>query len=172
MDRWRLGFLVLFLACAGMLAFALYHQVYHWVMPCLMCVYQRLAVIAYGLLALLAVAWRPRSRAGLLLLGGSLAGSALFGAWAAALNLQLQYGPPDPTAACAASLPFPIDLNDPAWPAWFAMLIRPVGDCSAVDFTLFGVSVPLWVMLAMSGMLIAAIWLCMLRWRGLGGQRP
>jgi len=165
--RWRLPFLLLFLACAGMIAFALYHQYVNWVMPCLMCVYQRLAVIAYGLVALLAVFWRPGTRSGVVLVGLLAGSAALFGASAAAWNIRLQYGPADPSLACGSSLPFPIDLNAPGWPEWFVALIRPVGDCSQVDFTLFGVSVPILMLLTCVALLLITLMLCRLRWREL-----
>ncbi|HSC78761.1 MAG TPA: disulfide bond formation protein B [Chitinolyticbacter sp.] len=171
--RWRLPFLLLFLACVGMIAFALYHQYVNWVMPCLMCVYQRLAVIAYGLVALLATSWLPRSRTGVALIGVLASAAALFGAATAAWNIRLQYGPADPSLVCGSSLPFPIDLNAPGWPEWFVALIRPVGDCSQIDFTLFGVSMPIWTLLTCIGLLAVTFVLCRLRWRELApwGER-
>ncbi|TJZ76300.1 disulfide bond formation protein B [Chitiniphilus eburneus] len=167
MARWRLWFLVLFLACCGMVGFAMYHQIYNWVMPCLMCIYQRLAVIAFGLLSLLAVFWKPASRRGVIILGSLLGLSALAGAASAVWNLRLQYGTPDPNLACASSLPFPIDLNDPGWPGWLVALIRPVGSCTSVDFTLLGLSMPLLVLFTMLVLLGLTFALSARRWREL-----
>ncbi|WP_035051942.1 disulfide bond formation protein B [Andreprevotia chitinilytica] len=156
--RWRVFFFCLFLACAGMIGFAMYHQIYNWVMPCLLCVYQRIGVIAIGLLALIAAIWKPGSRAGVGIIGTLIGIAALYTAGMAAWNLRLQYGPPDPSVACASSLPFPIDLN--AWPAWVGMLIRPVGDCSQINFSLFGVSVPVWMLLAALAIAGFTAWAC------------
>ncbi|AOX99586.1 disulfide bond formation protein B [Jeongeupia sp. USM3] len=166
---WRTGFLLIFIACAAMIGFALYHQIYNWVMPCLMCVYQRLAILVVGLLALLAAVWRPNSKAGVKLLGGLMIAVASAGALAAIWNLRLQYGPADPSVTCAASLPFPIDLNQ--MPAWIGTLVRPVGDCSAVDFTLFGVTMPVWVLLTCLGLIAVIIGLCSARCAEIGRRR-
>ena len=62
--RWRFGFALVFLACAGMIGFALYHQFYQWLMPCLYCVYERIGIIVTGLLALVAAIFPPKTRAG------------------------------------------------------------------------------------------------------------
>lgn len=169
--RWRFGFLTIFLFCTASIAFALYHQYFNWVMPCLMCVYERIAIIAVGLFALLAVIWLPKSRTGVLVAYSPVLLSALAGAGVAVRHLFLQYGPPDLGASCAASLPFPINLNDPFWPGWLGALIRPVGDCSEIDFMVFGLSMPAWVLLACLGVAIVVIALGCTRWRLVAKRR-
>lgn len=153
--RWRLGFLVLFLACAGMMGFALYHQFYQWLMPCLMCVYERIAIIGFGLFALLAALIPAKTRAGVYIYTAVLSLWGGFGAVTGLRHTWMQYGPKDPTVTCASSLPFPIDLN--ALPGWLAAVIRPVGDCANIDFLLLGVTMPIWIVLASLG-LIGATW--------------
>ncbi|BCL75663.1 disulfide bond formation protein B [Jeongeupia sp. HS-3] len=169
MRYWRTGFLLIFVACVAMIGFAMYHQIYNWVMPCLMCVYQRLAILFIGVLALLAAVWRPERRSSVKLVGGLIILAASAGAVAAIWNLRLQYGPVDPGISCAAALPFPIDLN--RWPAWLGALIRPVGDCSAVDFKLFGVSMPVWVLLTCLGLIAVTVSLCSARLAEIGRGR-
>lgn len=167
MMRWRLGFFGIFLFCVGSIAFALYHQYYNWLMPCLMCVYERMAVIAVGLFALLAAAIAPNSRIGVIVACDGIIISALVGVGVAVRHVLMQYGPPDPVASCAASLPFPIDLNDSFWPGWFSALIRPIGDCAAIDFTVFGVSMPIWLVLSFTGLIAVTLGLAIWRWREL-----
>ncbi len=169
--RWRLGFFCMFLFCAGGVAFALYHQFFNWIMPCLMCVYERMVFIGVGLLALLFTLFAPRGRVGVALATGSVSIVSLLGVGVASRHLLMQYGPPDPTASCAASLPFPINLNDPFWPQWLGALIRPVGDCSQVDFVLFGVSMPVWALLSYLGFFVAAVYLGCWRWRVVSVRR-
>lgn len=171
MMRWRLGFFAIFLFCAASIAFALYHQFYNWIMPCLMCVYERMAFIVIGFFALLAAIWAPKSRVGIIVACDLVLTSALAGAGLAAWHLYQQYGPPDPEVSCAATLPFPINLNDPFWPGWLGALIRPVGDCSQVDFVLLGLSMPVWVLLGCMGIAIATAWLGVGRWRGISARR-
>lgn len=163
--RWRLGFLGVFLFCAAAMAFALYEQFYNWVMPCLMCVYERMAITATGLLALLLVLWRPKAKMGIVLASSLLLASALTGVGVALRHLFMQYGPPDPVASCAAMLPFPINLNDPFWPRWLGALIRPVGDCSQIDFELLGLTMPAWVLLACFGIVGVTLYLARWQWR-------
>lgn len=169
--RWRFGFLAVFLFCLASIGFALYHQIYDWIMPCLMCVYERMVFIAIGFFSLLAVFWLPRGRCGVVVLSGSVLASALLGVGVAVKHLVLQYGPPDPAASCAASLPFPINLNDPFWPKWLGMLIRPVGDCSQIDFVVLGLSVPVWVLLSCVAIAGLALLFGVFRWKQLCRRR-
>ncbi len=153
--RWRIGFFILFLVCAGMLGFALYHQFYQWLMPCLLCVYERLIVIALGVLSLVAAIWQPATRRGVVIFSSIYALVALWGAGIAIWHLWLQYGPAESNISCASSLPFPIDLN--AIPSWIAAVIRPIGDCSVPDFMLFGLSMPFWLLVAFVGFLVPLV---------------
>ncbi|WP_348944178.1 disulfide bond formation protein B [Chitinibacter sp. FCG-7] len=153
---WRPGFGILFIACAGMIAFALYHQFYQWLMPCLMCVYERIAIIGFGLFALLAAIFPPKKRSGVYVYTGILTLWGLFGAITGLRHVWMQYGPKDPSVSCASSLPFPIDLN--ALPGSIAAVIRPVGDCANIDFTILGITMPIWIVLACLG-LVAVTWL-------------
>lgn len=167
MQRWRLGFAAIFLFCAGGIAFALYHQVYNWLMPCLMCVYERMALIGVGLLALYAALFPAKTRIGVLVQCDLLVTTALVGMVVAIRHVIMQYGPPDPAASCASSLPFPINLDDPFWPTWLGALIRPIGDCAAIDFAVFGVSMPIWLVLSFLGLATAVLLLGFWRWREL-----
>lgn len=150
--RWRIGFFVLFLVCVGMMGFALYHQFYQWLMPCLLCVYERLIVIALAVLSLVAVIWRPTTRRGVLVFSSLYALVTLWGAAITVWHLMLLHGPKEAGISCASSLPFPIDLN--AMPGWISAVIRPVGDCSVDNFTLLGMSMPFWLLVAFIGFLI------------------
>lgn len=169
--RWRLGFLAVFLFCLASIAFALYHQIYDWIMPCLQCVYERMVFIVIGFFSLLAVFWLPRGRGGVAVLSGSVLASALVGGGVAAKHLSLQYGHPDPAVSCAATLPFPINLNDPFWPKWLGMLIRPVGDCSQIDFVVLGLSMPVWVLLSCLAIAVLALCMGIMRWKQLSRRR-
>jgi len=137
-----------------MIAYALYEQFYHWLMPCLMCIYQRMAVLGIGLMAVAGLLFRPRRRGALLLISGLQLLAALGGVFAAGMHTYLQYVPHDATVTCASSLPFPINFDAPGMPAWLASLLRPVGDCSKIDFSLLGLSMPVWVVLACAALAV------------------
>ncbi len=163
--HWRIGQLVLVLLCVGMMGYALYEQIYHYLMPCLMCVYQRIAVIGFGLASLLGLVWKPSSKTGVLGVAGLQTLAAAEGLYAAGKHIYLQYGPKLQEVSCAAGLPFPVDFNQPGLPEWIPMTFRPVGECNNIDFTLLGVSMPMWVLVGFIGMLAAAWLLSLARWK-------
>lgn len=165
LSHWRLCQFLLLLACGGMIAYALYEQFFHWLMPCLMCIYQRMAVIGVGIMAVLGVLIMPRSKAVLYTLSGLQLAAALGGVFAAAKHTYLQYVPHDATVVCASSLPFPINFDAPGMPAWLASLLRPVGDCSQIDFSLLGLSMPVWVMLSCAVLAVFVVLLAKARAR-------
>ncbi len=111
MKRWRLAFLALFLFCAGSIAFALYHQLYNWLMPCLLCVYQRMAIIGIGIVALLTALFPQRRRAGVVLSCGAIASIGIAGAIAVGsyIGLVSVWGAP----VSGASMTFRKELLTP-----------------------------------------------------------
>ena len=60
----RTGYFAIFLACAGMMAFALFLQHYRYLNPCPLCIFQRVCVITVGGVALLAALHNPKSTLG------------------------------------------------------------------------------------------------------------
>lgn len=163
LSNWRLCQFLILAACCGMLAYALYEQFYHWLMPCLMCIYQRMAVIGVGLMAAVGLAIKPKNRRAVWVISGLQALAALGGIYAAGKHTYLQYVPHDATVVCASSLPFPINFDAPGMPAWLASLLRPVGDCSQIDFSLLGLSMPVWVVLACAALVVFIVLLARAR---------
>ncbi len=104
----RIGYLLGFVVCAGLMAFALYLQFDLDIEPCPLCIFQRAAVVAMGLTFLIAAFHNP-GRFGAtvyavlqLVFGG--AGAAL-----ASRQLWLQSLPKDQVPACGMSLAYMID---------------------------------------------------------------
>ena len=83
-----------FLACAAAMAFALYLQYGKGEVPCPLCIFQRIAMIATGLVFLLAALHAPQ-RGGRWVYAGLAALTALIGAGLAARHVWLQSLPPD-----------------------------------------------------------------------------
>src|SRR3546814_10262399 len=80
----RSRFLLGFLACAGLIAYALYTQFHDGLTPCPLCIFQRIAFAALGLVFLVGGLHAPRSVSGrrvygVLALLASLAGIAVAG---------------------------------------------------------------------------------------------
>lgn len=131
------------LACVLMLAFGLYLQHVVGLEPCPMCIVQRYALVLVALFTGLAAVFRSR---GLQVTGGVLAlVSAIGGAYTAAAQSWLQWYPPE-VVSCGRDLygmieTFPLKRALP-------MIFRGGGDCSKVDWSLFGLTLANWSFVA------------------------
>src|SRR5687767_11764227 len=90
----RLGYALGFLACAGLIAFALYLQYYQHQDPCPLCLLQRLVYIVLMAVFLVAAFHGP-GRVGALVYGGLLLVTAGIGAAIAGRHVWIQYLPPE-----------------------------------------------------------------------------
>lgn len=133
-----------FLACAAMMAYALYAEYHLMLMPCPLCVFQRLATVALGIVFLLAAlqhpaAWGRRVYAALIFIA---AGS---GAGVAAWHLRLQAMPANEVPACGPGFDYILDsfpLRDA-----LRMIFSGSGECADVDWLFLGLSMPAWVLI-------------------------
>jgi len=149
------------LACAGMLAFALYLQHVVGLEPCPMCIVQRYALIAVLVLAL--VGLFLKGRGGLLAASGLGLVAAGFGAFVAARQSWLQWYPPE-IATCGRDFygmieTFPLKRALP-------MIFRGSGDCTKIDWTFLGGSIANWSFVAFVGFTLVFL-LVMVRGRPL-----
>ena len=133
----RSVFAFIFLACAALLAFAiLYLQEQVGLDPCPMCILQRYAFIAVGIVALIgAIHGRaPRVYASLVVL------LSLVGAGVAIRHTWIQYFPP-PARSCGADLDFMLN----AFPLQQALpkIFAGTGDCSEIKWRLL-LTIPEW----------------------------
>lgn len=131
------------LACVLMLAFGLYLQHVVGLEPCPMCIVQRYALVLVALFTGLAGVFR---NAGLRFVGGLLAlVAAIGGAYTAASQSWLQWYPPE-VVSCGRDLygmieTFPLKRALP-------MIFRGGGDCSKIDWSLFGLTLANWSFIA------------------------
>ena len=134
-------FLFSFLACAGMLAFALYKQHVDFVEPCPLCILQRLGFAWIGLVGLLAAIHGPGKTGqwlyGILLMIGGGIGMGLAGR-----HLWLQNLPADQVPDCGMGLNYMLDTMP------VLEVLREVfygaGECAEVLWTFLGISIPGW----------------------------
>lgn len=152
----RVLFLAGFLACAGMMGFALYAQHVLLLDPCPLCIMQRVAVISLGVVFLAAAlhnptGWGRRVYAALVLVA---AGS---GAAVATRHVWLQNLPPDKVPTCGPGLGYMLD-NFPLGDA-LRMVFTGSGECAEVVWRLLGLSMPSWVLVGMVGLGIYGIWI-------------
>src|SRR6476619_3795182 len=90
----RLIYLAIFLACVGLMAFALYLQYVEHLEPCPLCILQRYAFVAAGVVALIAGLHNP-GRVGQIIYGLLLILSSGAGAVVAIRQSWLQHNPPN-----------------------------------------------------------------------------
>jgi disulfide bond formation protein DsbB len=130
--------------CAGMLAYALYSQFARGFEPCPLCIFQRIAIAALGLIFLLAALHHPRGwgQAVYSLLIALSGGAA---AYVSGRHVWIQAQPPGTVPLCGA----PLDTMLEFLP--LTEVIRKVltggGECGKIDWSLLGVSMPGWVLI-------------------------
>ena len=142
--RWtfRAQCLLGFAVCAALLAFALYTQYFQALVPCPLCIFQRIAFAALGLVFLVAGLHAPRGNRGRRAWGVLALLAAAVGIGIAGRHAWLQHLPPDQVPMCGPGLNFLME----AFP--LTSVIRTVltgsGECAKVDWTFLGLSMPEW----------------------------
>ncbi len=138
-----------FLACAGMMAYALYAQHMLFLEPCPLCSFQRIAVIVLGVVFLGAALHNPDG-VGRRVYGGFIALVALAGTGIAGWHVRMQNLPPDETPACGPGLGYILENN--TFGNALKMVFGGSGECADVDWQLLGLSMPAWVLIGMLGL--------------------
>lgn len=160
--RWtfRAQFLLGFAICAGLIGYAMYTQLYGGLLPCPLCIFQRIAFAALGLVFLVGGLHAPRGAGGRRAYGVAGILAAGIGGAIAGRHVWLTHLPADQVPACGPGLDFMLD----AMP--LAGVIRQVltgsGECANVDWTLFGLSMPAWSLL---WFVLLGLWLLMAAFR-------
>ncbi len=163
----RTRFLLGFVACGALLAYALYEQFHEGLMPCAFCIFQRLAFAGLGLVFMVGAVHAPRSTGmrkfygvlGLLL--------AVVGAGIAARHVWVQIHPPK-MSMCGSPLDFMMQTMS------IEGIVRKVltasGDCSNSDWKFLGLTMPAWSLLWFAWL---GMWSMSAGWlrRGADGRR-
>ena len=157
-DR-RIGNFAGFIACAALIAYALYSQYGLGFEPCPLCIFQRVAVMAAGVIFLAAAIHHPR------VTGARIYGvlgfiAALSGILIAARHVWIQAQPPGTVAACGATLDYMLDIL-PVMDV-ITKVLTGSGECAQINWTLLGLSMPWWVLFACAGLGLWTIWVNMI----------
>jgi len=147
--------LAIALTCAAMILVALYMQQVMALAPCYLCIVQRVFVIFTGTVALAAVFHNPDTW-GLRVYGLTTTVLALLGAGFSLRHLWLQSLPADQVPTCGPPAAYLFD----AFPLIKALplLLRGDGHCAAIDWSLWGISIPGWTLVGFIGLALAGIW--------------
>lgn len=150
----RTLWLAIAVACAGMLGFALYSQYVWYMYPCPLCMFQRVAVIALGVIALLAALHNPRRR-GMQVYGVLAAVVGAIGVAIAGRHVYIQNLPADQVPTCGAGLDFMLETLP------IFTVIRDVltasGECATVSWRFLGLTMPAWVAVCLVVLTLAAL---------------
>jgi disulfide bond formation protein DsbB len=155
----RFANLLGFLACAGLMAYALYAQYVLNLEPCPLCIFQRVAVIGLGAVFGLAALHDP-GPTGRRIYGALILIVAAAGAGVAGRHLWLQTLPPERVPACGPGLDYMLE----AFP--FTDMLQTVlsgsGECAKVDWMFLGLAMPGWVLISVVALGAFGVWV---NWR-------
>ncbi len=149
----RIAYLLGFLVCAGLMGWALWLQFGQDLEPCPLCMFQRVAVCAVGLVFLIAFLHNPR-RGGAT--GYAIATLVLAGAGAAlaARQVWLQSLPKDQVPACGMGLSYMMDTMP--FTAVILKTLQGTGECAEKGWVFLDLSIAGWSLVFFIGMIVAA----------------
>lgn len=147
-------FLLAFVGCLGMLGGALYLEHVVGLEPCPMCIVQRICMVLFAMVCLTAALHGP-ARLGRALYGVLALLFAALGALTAGRQVWLQSVPREQLSSCMPSVEFMLDalqLQD-----ILRLIFHGTAACAEVNWTLFGMSLPEWSLLAFVGMILLSL---------------
>ena len=148
----RAGNALGFLACVALMGYALYAQHVLGLAPCPLCIFQRVAVIAVGVLFLIAALHNPSGK-GAMAYGVLIDLAALIGIGISARHVWIQAQPPGSVAACGADLDYLLEILPVT--EVINKVLTGSGECGKVDWTLLGLSMPWWVLISLA---VLGVW--------------
>lgn len=160
----RFFFAAVFVACAALLAVGYYVQYHDGLMPCTLCVMQRVAYLLVGLCALLGLIL-PYKRNGFRIIALFTVFFSGVGITLAARQVWLQHQPLDPNAPCVPGLGYLFQVF--SFPKALNMALHGTTDCGQISWTLWGLSMAQWSLLCFIGLaLIALLIMCWMPRKG------
>ena len=124
------------------LSFALYLEHVQGLNPCPLCIFQRVGLIAMGLVALIALIHQPVSNffKRFYALLATIAMTWSIGV--AARHIWIQHLPPDQVPSCGPGLNYLVDVLP--MQAVLKEVLSGSGECAVIDWTFLGQSLPVW----------------------------
>jgi len=148
-------FFLAFAGCALLIGVALYMEHVMGLLPCPLCIVQRICIIGFGLVCLVAGIHSPGR-------GGRVAYSvlallfAILGAATAGRQIWLQSVPADQLPSCLPSLEYMMDALP--FQEIARLVLHGTAECAEVSWTLLGMSIPEWTLLAFIAMSLFCLW--------------
>ena len=156
----RAGYLLGFIASFGLVAFALYIQQKHSLEPCPLCISQRIAYMALGAIFLLAALHNP-GQLGRRVYGFLQFAAAATGAGIAARHIWIQANPDKVLVECGVGFDYLFE-SFPMQKA-LQLVFKGTGECSSIDWTWLGMTIPQLSLVAFAAFAVFAILLAFLK---------
>ncbi|HVR81904.1 MAG TPA: disulfide bond formation protein B [Luteimonas sp.] len=155
--RWsfRAQFLLGCIACAAVIGFAIFTQLRDGLIPCPLCIFQRIAFAALGVVFLIGGLHAPRGTGGRRAYGLLALVAAAIGIAIAGRHVWIQHLPPDQVPLCGPGLNYMLDMMPLT--GVILKVLTGFGECARVDWTFLGMSMPEWSLLCF---VVLALWGC------------
>ncbi|GEM_PF-48200 len=156
----RRGYLLGFIISFGLVGVALIVQQRYNLEPCPLCISQRIIFMALGLLFLLAFLHNP-GHAGRKIYALLQIVATAIGMGVAARHIWIQANPDKVMAECGAGFDYIME----SFPLKKALdlIFKGTGECSAIDWTLLGLTLPQLSLIAFAGLTLLALVMPFLR---------
>jgi len=123
--------------------------------PCPLCMTQRVFVVLWGVIALIAALHNP-ARMGRRIYATLCALAALAGAAIAVRHVWIQHLPPDQVPACGPSLQYMLDTLP--FSETLSLVLMGDGECAAIHWTFLGLSIPEQTLVMAAVVLAICLW--------------
>jgi disulfide bond formation protein DsbB len=153
----RAQFLSGFVLCGSLIAYALYVQFGMLMLPCPLCILQRIAFGVMGLVFLLGGLHAPKGRFGRAAYGLLTFIPAAAGAGVAGYHVWLQSLPPSEVPLCSG-MGLDYMVESMGLMGALAKVFEGSGECAKVDWTFLGLSMPFWTLVWFVGLGLGALW--------------
>ncbi len=151
----RQTFALITLGCVGLMLVGLYMQYVMKMIPCALCITQRIFIISVGVSALLGFLHNPTGY-GQKIYAGLCIIFAVIGGSFSSRQIYLQSLPADQVPACGPDIAYMFD-NFPLADA-FSLLLRGDGNCAEVSWMFLGLTIPGWTLVAFVGLTGFGLW--------------
>ncbi len=141
----RIWFIVGFISCFLMLVTGAYFQYIEELEPCPLCISQRIAILATGIIFLIAAIHNPKDF-GLKIYSILGVITALCGAGISTRHVWIQNLPAEEVPECGPGLEY-IFENFPIAET-IKLMLNGTGECAEVLWTFLGISIPGWTLVA------------------------
>lgn len=152
------GFALTLIFVIFIMAFALYLQIFQQIMPCPLCILQRIAYIGIAIICLIALIHRPKVIACRIYVGLTLI-LASFGFLMTARQIFLQLNLTNETNTCGPS--FDYMFHNLSLQKFIDTLFQGSGSCTSISWTFMHLSLAEWSALGFIGIITLLIW----QWR-------